>query len=211
MVLWIAQTLPKYLCIFNVINTDDLVPELPLNVWRFTRYGTDVPGSIEDDYAGQWDSLMGGTFTYTSNRTAMQETVSAFEGIADDRDQCYLYHEGLDAYYVDCVYPTSEAAEMAVKSVTGGYPENTNGTYYWVPTGSAMYYGYAIYHQPAFLMQLIAAKMGGVLSDLAFGTIMVPTYLWEAKGKLTSFAKDGFMSHPHYVESYYLLARNVSV
>ena len=51
----------NYPSIFNIINEDDLVPQLPLLDWDFVRYGNDVSESIEmtGDYVSQWDSLMG--------------------------------------------------------------------------------------------------------------------------------------------------------
>jgi hypothetical protein len=205
-----ATTAPQYQCIFNIINDDDLVPQLPLTSWNFRRYGQDRSASIESDYASEWDSLMGNALTYTSNPTSMRAVVEKLGRIASNRNECYEYRTGIDAYYVDALYPTYEAGIMAATAVVEGYPPNVFGTYYWVPTGSASYSGYAMYQQPAFLMQLIAALQGGALSEGDFVLTRVAPYLGPAKEKLVVFAGSGNMEHPHFPESYYLLARNIA-
>lgn len=103
----------KYSCIFNIINEDDLVPQLPMSAWGFNRYGVDKPGSIEDNYASQWDALVSGSVNYTSNPTLMNQTIEDFANISDGRNNCYTYRTGLDAYYVDALYPTYESAQMS--------------------------------------------------------------------------------------------------
>ena len=200
----------KYNSIFNIINTDDLVPQLPMSDWNFKRYGVDKPASIETSYASQWDSLIYGNLTYTSNKTSMENTVDALSGIADNRNQCYEYKTGITAYYTDCTYPTYESAALAANAVVEGYPANTIGTYYWVRTGSAQFYGYAMYQKPAFLMQLMAATMAKNISGEAFALTMTATYLWSPKGTLTSFVNDGYTEHPHFLESYYLLSTKIT-
>lgn len=206
-----AQTGANFACIFNIINEDDLVPRLPMSDWGFVRYGTDIPGSIEDNYSSQWDALVSGDDNYTSRKTSVISTVNTLANIAEDRDECYVYRTGIDAYYVDSLYATYESAQMAVNAIIDEYPPNVAGTFYWVPTGSAQYYGYAMYQQPAFLMQLIAANMGGAIDDVDFAATRVATYLGSAKEKLISLAGlninfDNRINHPHHVESYYLLA-----
>jgi predicted lipase len=42
-----------YKTIFNVINTDDLVPYLPLTAWEFTNYGKYKKVSVNDYYEDQ--------------------------------------------------------------------------------------------------------------------------------------------------------------
>lgn len=108
-----ATTATKYKCIFNIINEDDLVPQLPMSAWLFRRYGEDKPGSIENSYADQWDALVSGSVNYTSNPTLMNQTIEDFANISDGRNNCYTYRTGLDAYYVDALYPTYESAQMS--------------------------------------------------------------------------------------------------
>ena len=210
-----ANSDAKYQCIFNVINTDDLVPQLPMEAWGFKRFGVDVAGSIEEDYADDWDALMSGEFNYTSGITAVNRTVEAFENIADNRNQCYEYRSGITAYYVDLLYSSTDAAALAAMDVIADYPDNTAGTYSWVPTSSAELYGYAMYQQPAFLMQLLAAYMGERIDKTEFVTTRVAGYLGAAKERLIVCAGLNLqftskIEHPHYTESYYLLATELN-
>ena len=180
--------------------------------WRpggFVRYGEDKPASIEnDDYADDWDALVIGDHNYTSNQTSMNGVKSAFEGIADDRNECYEYPA--TGFYTQLGYITSTAAKDAAEALLNSYPDNMAGTYKWLPTGSSGNYGYAVYQQPAFLMQLIAAKQSWRITEASFVLTQVAPYLAYAKDKLTLFAGGGYMNHPHYPESYYLLATVIS-
>ena len=45
--------------VFNIINTDDVIPVLPLKAWGFTRNGQNIEFSIFDSYKTEWE-------TYTS-------------------------------------------------------------------------------------------------------------------------------------------------
>ena len=56
-------------------------------------------------------------------------------------------------------------------------------------------------------MQLIAAKMGGRLTNEEFALTVVSRYLKPAKLALSATALWAGIEHPHYTESYYLLAK----
>lgn len=208
-----TATAAKYQCIFNIINNDDLVPQLPLGAWRFTRYGEDKPGSIETTtgYANQWDTLMGGSVSYTSSTTSMGYVIDDFETIADGRNDCYTYRTGDDGYY----YMTFDSvdvrdAQWSIQVLM--YPDNVDDLYN-VQFGSTAIpptYNCKIYHKPAFFMQLIAGVMGNEITEIEFGLIGIAHYMSEAKAQLTAFSKSGGMEHPHYPISYYLLATKIS-
>ena len=40
--------------IFNVINSDDIIAEMPLAYWGFRHYGNDICISINDNYSTEW-------------------------------------------------------------------------------------------------------------------------------------------------------------
>ena len=69
-----------------------------------------------------------------------------------------------------------------------------------------------IYQQPAFLMQLMANAMTGPkLNQARFAAVVVAPYLTEAKDAITAAAyPNSSIDHPHYLESYYLLATELS-
>lgn len=49
----------KYKSIFNIINTDDFVPCLPMEKWGFNRYWITISDSIKDNHETDWEKLTG--------------------------------------------------------------------------------------------------------------------------------------------------------
>lgn len=102
----------KYKTIFNITNTDDLVPYLPLKEWGFKKYGTTLKISVKQNYedkkpfgnkADTFEALFGNIFgrDYDSNAwlttalgsfkkmvstsgTAAREELYKFDTISDD-------------------------------------------------------------------------------------------------------------------------------
>lgn len=84
--------LPEYKSIFNIVNSDDLIPYLPLgesyglnsveyNSWGFTKYGVIKPYSIRDNCEAKWQRLSG-VPDYNSNGN-FNDTLNAFGKIID--------------------------------------------------------------------------------------------------------------------------------
>ena len=67
-------------------------------------------------------------------------------------------------------------------------------------------YSVRIYQMPAFLMQMLAAVRAGEMSESDFFWLNVAPYMEETKGRLVLLSKPSKIDHPHYCESYYLLA-----
>lgn len=88
----------------NVMNTDDLIPHLPIKEWDFKKYGKMFKISVEDNYEykglfignagdGTFEKLVG--FDY-NNDGGTQRTLSYFSKIATGRDDLYVYDESDD-------------------------------------------------------------------------------------------------------------------
>lgn len=204
----------SYSCIFNIINTDDLVTMLPMENWDFVRYGVDKDEiSIENNgLADDWDDLVSGSVNYTSSKTNVDTLVSTLSDIAIARNDCYTYRSDDEAYYY-MSYDSLETLEVQWALQVSMYPSNVNNLYRTDPSNTVsipVMYGYKIYQKPAFFMQLLAAKMGQELSDADFLLIGVALYLHDAKKQLISLSHAGEINHPHYPESYYLLAMNIT-
>ena len=82
-------TADRYKSIFNIINEDDLVPQLPMSAWGFTRYGVNKPGSIENSYASDWDKLTGKTYAHAE--TAQTQVLTKLSAVSNDRNSCYVF------------------------------------------------------------------------------------------------------------------------
>lgn len=200
-----------YNCIFNIINRDDIVTKLPLASWSFVRFGVDKDSiSIEESYADEWDSLNNSNLLYNSGLLLTNETIASFGDIAASRDACYVYRTGSDSFH--CV-----ESQVELNNQLSKYPSNAAGLYYFeILTSSAQSLSmilpiiirYAnIYQKPAFFMQILSAVMGGSIKSEDFVLIDVAPYLEDAKAKIVLLAADQKnIKHPHYFESYYLLA-----
>ncbi len=53
--------------IFNVINSDDIIAEMPLSYWGFRHYGNDVSTSVAENYSNEWQSYT--SKSYSSNQS----------------------------------------------------------------------------------------------------------------------------------------------
>lgn len=201
----------KYQCIHNVINEDDLVPQLPLVNWDFKRYGSDHTASIETTYASQWDSLVSGSENYKSSTTALGTTVTVLGNVATNRNACYVYRTDDSAYY-EMSYTTADERDLQWSIQINLYPNNVDGLYYYTysQTTLPLAYKYRFYQKPAFFMQLLAATKAEELSEVSFGIIGVAYYLADAKAQLVALSLNDYINHPHYPESYYLLATKIS-
>ncbi len=76
--------------IFNIINSDDIIPDMPLDFWNFRHYGKDIPISVVKNYSDEWKSYVGKS--YVSNQEKKEKLVKSFETLAEDRNDCYEFH-----------------------------------------------------------------------------------------------------------------------
>ena len=86
-----------YRTIFNIVNTDDLVPQLPLKKWGFRRYGVTKSASIKDSYEGDWQKQFSiWDYNYNGN---LNDTIKAMEQIAENREDLYRFSDDDDCIY----------------------------------------------------------------------------------------------------------------
>lgn len=109
----------SYKTIFNIVNTDDLVTELPLKNWGFTRYGTDKAASISSTYLSEWKKILPLASAYVS---ANGEDTSYLNGVASDRTDLYKLEDSSAASYntFSLTFDTEDDAN-AMLSYLNGY------------------------------------------------------------------------------------------
>lgn len=192
----------KYDSIYNVINEDDFVPKLPLSAWGFRLYGkVTVEQSISELYEKEWEKLtncktqMGGMIPigvvdYNNDRYGMESTVESLATIATDRDKCFEYVINDKGYAKSQTYPNYSSLFDDTYMVTGHFFE------------------YKTYQKPIFLMKMLVGVMAEELSAVNFARMDVADYLEEAKWAVIR-SNLGGITHPHYTESYYVIAKNV--
>lgn len=104
-----ASNASEYKTIFNIVNTDDLVTELPLKNWGFTRYGTDKAASISSTYLSEWKKILPLASDYVS---ANGEDTSYLDNVASDRADLYKLDDASAAAYntFNLTFDTEEEA-----------------------------------------------------------------------------------------------------
>ena len=195
----------SYTSIFNIVNTDDYVPQLPMSGWNFRRYGLDRTASIADSYETEWEAMMTDIADYNPDTIGMNGVINALTGIANDRNSCYAERTGSTGR-ITMQFETETLRADRFNGIIGSYASNMTGTYRSENFYDYGRYGFHIYQKPTFLMQLLAARQGGVYDDPQFVSINVAPYLEAAKLAIASAGLSG-MEHPHFVSGYYLLAQ----
>lgn len=215
------STAKAYGSIFNIINSDDLIPCLPLDSshgWGFKRYGVDRSISIKDKYedhnpfgnkAGTFEDLVG--MDYNPN-SQMDNVLAAFQKIASNRGALYVFtaadntyewlginHFGFDAAQKDADKfkqglnsTMKQFCKVEVHSVKDGFGVSK--------------YRAACEQTPAYFMQVLAL----IAADGEIGTVIgnaVADKYEDARNKFIVCFLAG-MTHPHWTESYYLIASN---
>lgn len=208
-----ATNSTKYNSIFNIINTDDFVPKLPVSAWGFRRYGIVKSASVESSYSSSWATLTG-LSKYKPGTLGQDVTVNMLAGISKTRNNCYEF-PSVSTEIVQKWFSTAAGRDGALNTlVTKTYKSNMEGTYKTSLTSNPTdpnggRYGYAVLQSPAFLMQGVAAVMGGAMDNTVFAGMDVAPYLERAKWTLGASSVIG-IDHAHYNESYYLLATKLS-
>lgn len=85
------ESAKSYKSIFNIINSDDIITDMPLeDKWGFIRYGKDISSSVAENCSYRWKCRT--TKSYDSNQEKKKKLLDSFGTLADDRNDCYLFH-----------------------------------------------------------------------------------------------------------------------
>lgn len=206
----------NYKTIFNIVNKDDFVPCLPLNDWGYTRYGRTAVKSIADSYEKEWEKLTG-IFDYNPDTFGMNDTVKAMANIipaGDPRVECYKYSCNChgDKSKNDITITNRGMSKSSREKAIAKIPENA--LEYCIITrkdgGWISGWDFNVCQSPAYFMQILAAQMAGKINAYRFVVELNVAKRYEkAKSKIVESAIGG-LEHPHYTESYYVLANHVS-
>lgn len=208
----------SYVTIHNVMNTDDLIPHLPLEKWGFYKYGVTHAISVEDSYENKWGRAQSGTFEWLTgydynNDSGTSRTLAAFYAIANNRADLYVLDSSNDGkvnienkYHI-----TTNGAEKRCEEVKGILENVKLLRFCDVYVVSGVIKHVEVNYCPAYLMQNLAnmASKTGPLTGYDTKGIY-------AKAKASFIASSGFipggfvggMTHPHMQPTYYLIAHN---
>ena len=209
-----ASNAAEFKTIFNIINSDDLVTELPLKNWGFTRYGTDKSASIEGSYKAQWKNKLPFVSDYIS---ANGEDTSYLADVASDRAALYASESGTFRLTFDTEAEANDTFAY-LKNLGLGVTSYDPYSTFAVTAGSGDSEGKYILSatfRPQFFLNTMV--MGIVLSSVStetaatFVTTMISGYeseihqiaLGTMASKITGFA------YSHAVPCYTILVDNL--
>lgn len=208
-----ASTAANYTSIFNILNEDDFVPYLPMSKWGYKRYGKVATVSIAKNYETQWESLLG-KFDYNPDTLGMQDTITKLGAIATNGNSCYKYtctHHGdgsLNNITMRNYGMSQNSREEAIAKIpTNALPYGKITRY--IGSGIAGW-DFEVCQTPEYFMQVLAAKMAGTISNYRFVVELNVASRYESAKSAIIASAIGGLEHPHYTETYYLLATKLT-
>lgn len=208
-----ATTTKGYTSIFNVVNEDDFVPYLPCAVWSFRRYGRTSSTSLASNYEKEWEDLTG-INDYNPDTFGMQDTITKLGGVCSSRNTAYIYtckchgNGSKDDITIKNRGMSKTSRENAIAKIPANCLPYCKIVRY---DGSGIAgWDFTVCQTPAYFMQDIAAFMAGTITTYRFVTeINIAKHYESAKSALISSGIGG-LEHPHYSESYYVLAKHAT-
>lgn len=219
----LATDAKSYKTIFNIINNDDFVPCLPMAAWGYTRYGRSTSSvSIKDSYEKTWEQTTG-IFDYNSDTFNMQGSIDAIAKVIPQGSDARV---SLYTFTCNCAYSKHRGdASNDTITVTHKLSSTSKRTkeIAKIPSNATPYcyirqykvsgfnpYAYDVCQKPAYFMQLLAAMMGGEINAYRFAIELNIADRYEgAKTAIVAAYLSG-IEHPHYPESYYVIANNIT-
>ncbi|SET45427.1 lipase family protein [[Clostridium] polysaccharolyticum] len=208
-----ASAAGRYTSIFNIVNKDDFVPCLPCTAWGFRRYGKTSTESIADKYENEWEDLTG-IYDYNPDTYGMNDTIAELGKVLSTRNKAYTYTckchgDGSKNDITITNYGTSEKSrEEAIAKIPANalpYCKITRhkGTAFWG-------WDFDCCQTPSYFMQILAALMSNEISKYRFVVELdIADHYEDAKTALIGSAIGG-LEHPHYTESYFILAKHAA-
>ena len=205
----------SYPMIFNVINTDDMIPYMPLTQWGFSRYGINKTISISQYYEDSVGGYDEGTFEWLcgydyNDDSLTQDTLSKIVKIANTREDFYRYtdEEVTKVWEDDLGHITYNGAVEEYNELTTALTNEKLLRFCSLSIQSGLLHHVEIHYCPAYLMQTLAnmvTSVGPLLGrDVAGRFADAKTAFVASSGKVVI----GGMTHPHMQPSYYLIVRN---
>lgn len=209
---------PQYQSIFNIVNTNDLVPMLPLTEWGFVRYGQSLDLSISTYGAQEFSSMAGNHYSEnkTGNLNYLIKNISNLSNGSGSEKWKNLYKYQCSCHKEPGFTGFSGTSQNYTPEVFEQLPERIRKhgvltSYQFVQTGkrnAVRHVRHKVCQKPAFLLMSIAEPVAMVSTDLAGGIALLvkynvaPAYEWTK----TDFLLVGLnMADPHTCDGYYVL------
>ena len=210
----------QYRSIFNVINSDDLIPCLPLSEgWGFRRYGQDRSISVGDKYEdstprydrpGTFEALLNDDYNNVA-KWRLNFLLDEFGKVAANREELYVYtydENTVQNWGKGC---SESEAQQKVESVKAAMdPAMQQFCEFEILSIDGKIH-VQCYQTPAYFMQVLAliaskASNKAEAAQAVYKNSVAGKYEWVR----TEFVVIGMggIEHPHWTETYYLIASN---
>lgn len=211
----------NYKTIMNIMNTDDLIPYLPLEGWGFKKYGKMFKISVAGKYEDKCGSFDERTFEWLvgydyNNDGGTSRTINSFLKIAENREELYKLDTSDDGKVnIDNKYYTGKDKDKMVSAekerVSGILDDAKLLRFCKLNIKGDSIKHVEVNYSPAYLMQNLANMASGKGPMTGYDTKGA-----YASAKASFIASSGFipggliggMTHPHQQPTYYLIAYN---
>lgn len=211
----LASNAANYRTIFNIVNTDDLVPYMPMGAWGYSRYGRTANRSVADSYEKEWENFTD-IFDYNPDTIGMQDVVDELGGIVkkDARVNCYKYtcrdhgDGSNDTITITNYGMSKKSREGAIAKIPANalpYCKITRYDGFFIAG-----WDFDVCQSPAYFMQILAAIMASEITPYRFTVELNIADRYESAKTAIIASYIGGVEHPHYPESYYVLSNHVS-
>ncbi len=191
-----------YPSIFNIVNEEDLVQTIPTEAWGFTKYGNTISTEMNLLLKIKWHTIIDTPYMASS---MMNDAVDAISDIMVDRNSAFDYSD-VEKIKVTKSFSSEEKRAEALATIPKAclpyvQIELTEGK----NLIGRKTYGYTMLQSPMYFITAAGLNLAGTMSAAEFLSFDVAEAYKEAKTKLI-LAGIGGLSHPHYMETYILLA-----
>ena len=210
-----ATNTANYPMIFNIMNSDDIIPYMPLTQWGFNRYGVNKSISVASYYEDSVGGYDEGTFEWLcgydyNDDSLTQNTLSKIVKIANTREDFYRYtdEEVTKVWEDDLGHVTYNGAVEELNELRTALTNEKLLKFCSLSIQSGLLHHVEIHYCPAYLMQTLAnmvTSVGPLLGrDVAGRFADAKTAFVASSGKVVI----GGMTHPHMQPTYYLIVKN---
>ena len=215
-----ASNAGSYQTIFNIKNSDDIIPYLPIAEWGFTNYGITKAISVEDNYENKWFGAQEGTWEWFigvdyNNDGGTSRTLNSFAKIANSREDLYKLDNGSDGkvWENNLGHTTYSGAQKELEELKATLESEKLLKFCNVYiVGGGILYHVEINYSPAYLMQTLCNMTTGTGPKLGHDVkgkyASAKASFVASSGKIPGMAIIGGMTHPHMQPTYYIIAHN---
>lgn len=195
----------KYDSIFNMVNSSDFVPCVPLASWGFLRYGKTANLKMTDTCRDEWCKATDNLFYNEMSVNTLSTLCQKLTGVAAGWDDCYVYH---CSCHGDGTQTDITRTDLSKSDVYTDYSDRARlhckVTSYTDSHGKTKY---KVCQQPAFFMQALADVMAaeGLSMVSTIANYNLADHYKGARNQIILSAAAG-IADPHMSETYYILS-----